>query len=107
MDNYNCVRENMAQMCQQFREIQQTLDNTYRNAKILYAELSAENQTNWNGKSCLTACAFMDLTMQYHNLLAGGGEGAVKEAQRALENFFSEDNVFYSDWEEYTEILSI
>ena len=73
----------------------------------IYEDLSVENQEIWKGDAYLVGCAFLHLTVQYHELLAGSGEGAVQQAVNDIQKYIVEDENFYSDWEVHTELLSI
>lgn len=105
MQEFKCVTETISSIIPKLDEVQTILDNTYSNMFMLQTVLF--NDENWKGESRLVGEAFMDLVTQYHALLAGGGEGPVKQASDALQKYLEKDAVFYDEWEEYQEVLSM
>lgn len=105
MQDFMCITDTINSMKTTLDEIQTILDNTYSSVFMLETVMFDEN--NWSGESQLVGAAFMSLVTQYHALLAGAGEGPVKQASDGLQNYMNKDAVFYDEWEEYQEVLSM
>ncbi|MDO4304190.1 MAG: hypothetical protein Q4D94_09765 [Bacillota bacterium] len=105
MQDFKCVTNDIYNIKKELDEIQVLLDETYKNAIQVQANLS--EPAVWAGESQLVGAAFMDLVTQYHKLLAGDGAGPVKEASDGMQNYLDKDEVFYDEWSEYQEIKSM
>ena len=104
MQDFKAERTKIEEVKMQLEQIQNTLDETYEKAVKLQDLMDAGG---WRGEAFEVGMAFLDLTIQYHEKLSGGGEGPTKQAYDDLEKYLKADSEFYGNWERYQELLGI
>ena len=94
--------DDMYELFQNTKVIDEKMRATYLTASTLYADLDVDE--DWEGKHRDTFVAWMHLLLQYHNKLNEGmdklGSPAGKAAE-ALDTFIKQWTSFESDYEPY------
>ncbi len=103
MQDFKCVIEDMESIQKDLDTIQSTLESTLEEAAAIYSEV--ESGDDWAGEAQLVGTAFMDLVVQFHRKLAEHEGGAVNQASEAFQNYIKNDEIFFTDWTAYQDVL--
>lgn len=105
MEDFKCIRNEIIKIKNDLMEIDDVLKATYDKVVILHGAM--DDKECWDGEAHLAAMAFLELTMQYHELLTNEGKAPVKQAYEDLEKYLQADDVFYDEWGHYQELLKV
>ena len=105
MYDFKCITEDISTIKECMDQIQESLDNTLNRGRILLTEI--ESGSSWAGEAQLVGTAFMKLVVQYHQKLAGNEGGPVCQASEAFQKYLDNDEIFYDEWKEYTDVSTM
>lgn len=103
MQDFKCVTDDLLPIIDCLKGIQRELDENWAKASRVLDQI--KNEGAWKGEAALVGAAFLDLVVKYHLLLAAGENGGpIVQAYTGLEEYISNDNAFYSEWNQFQTI---